>query len=138
MIHVNSVSIYPKKTYNPYPPNTTFFLNASVCPSNATCQGIAWSSDRSDVVQVHPTSGMVRTGSETGKTAIITAWSTENYSVKDTIAITVTNNILVSSISLNTTSVSIEQGYSYKLNATVSPSIRTIRRSHTLMTEKTE
>ena len=96
---------------------STLQLKATVTPSNAN-QEVTWSSSDSKIATVDATSGLV-TGVKAG-TVTITATSKENSTVKATCTVTVTN-IPVSSVELDKTSLTLTEGETYTLKATVKP-----------------
>ena len=96
----------------------TIQLKASITPSNAS-QEVVWSSSKSAVATVDA-NGLV-TGVMAG-TAVITATSKENPSIKATCTVRVESvNIPVSSVELDRSSLSLTKGDVYTLNATVKP-----------------
>jgi len=92
-------------------------LTATVAPSNATNQNIIWSSSNTGVATV--SNGTI-TGVSAG-TATITAASAADSSKKATCTVTV-NPIVVSSVSLNKSTLSLGIGVDETLTATVNPS----------------
>lgn len=94
----------------------TLPLKASVTPSNAN-QEVVWSSSKPEFATVNA-NGIV-TGVKAGVTEI-TATSKENASIKATCTVTVTN-IPVSSVELDKASLTLTEGDTYSLKATVKP-----------------
>ena len=94
----------------------TVQLKATVTPSNAN-QEVTWSSSDSKIATVDE-KGLV-TGVKAG-TVDITATSKENSSLKATCKVTV-ENIPVSSVELDKTSLTLTEGDTYTLKATVKP-----------------
>ena len=94
----------------------TVQLKASVTPSNASRE-VIWSSSSPEIATVDA-NGLV-TGVKAG-TTVITATSKENSSIKGSCTVTV-NNIPVSSVELDKTSLSLVEGDTYALKATVKP-----------------
>jgi uncharacterized protein YjdB len=94
----------------------TLQLKASVTPSNAN-QEVVWSSSKTGVAKVDA-NGLV-TGVKAG-TAVITATSKEDSAIKATCKVTV-ENIPVTSVELDKTSLSLVEGDTYTLKATVKP-----------------
>lgn len=94
----------------------TVQLKAIVTPSNAS-QEVTWSSSKPAVATVNA-NGLV-TGVTAG-TAEITATSKDDPSFKDVCTVTV-NNIPVSSVELDKTTLSLTEGETYALKATVKP-----------------
>ena len=96
----------------------TVQLKASITPSNAS-QEVTWSSSKPAVATVDA-NGLV-TGVTAG-TAVITATSKDNPSVKATCTVNVESvNIPVSSVELDRSSLSLTKGGAYTLKATVKP-----------------
>ena len=96
----------------------TIQLKASITPSNAS-QEVVWSSSKPAVATVDA-NGLV-TGVTAG-TAVITATSKENPSIKASCTVRVESvNIPVSSVELDRSSLSLKKGDVYTLNATVKP-----------------
>lgn len=97
----------------------TFLLTAEVGPSNATDSSVTWSSSDTNVITVDQ-SGLV-TAIAPG-TAVITVKANDGSNVEASCSVTVEQKIvLVSSIVLNETTVSIKEGETYQLTATVLP-----------------
>ena len=96
---------------------STLTLTATVTPSNAADKSITWSTSNSTVATVS-TSGVV-TGVKAG-TATITATANDGSGVTATCTVTV-NNVAVSSITLNKTTLRLVNGTSETLTATVLP-----------------
>ena len=94
----------------------TVQLKATVTPSNAN-QEVTWKSSDSKIATVDE-NGLV-TGVKAG-TVDITATSKENSSLKATCKVTV-ENIPVSSVELDKTSLTLTEGDTYTLKATVKP-----------------
>ena len=94
----------------------TYTLTAKVSPSNAN-QEVTWSSSDTKVATV-AADGKV-TANKAGD-AVITATSKENSEIKATCAITVVN-IPVESVSLNKSTLTLLEGISETLTATVKP-----------------
>ena len=95
----------------------SFQLTATITPNYATNKGVTWSSSNTSVATVS-TTGLV-TAKSPG-TATITCTAKDGSGVKATCSITV-NNILVTNITLNSTSKSLDVGNTYQLTATVTP-----------------
>lgn len=95
----------------------TFYLHETITPSNATDKSVTWSSS-------NPSVATVNSGAVTAKgrgTAIITV-KTNDGGKTATCTVTVTgSNIHVTDVSLNKTSLTIEEGKTTKLTASVSP-----------------
>ena len=95
----------------------TLQLKASVTPSNAS-QEVVWSSSKPEFATVDAASGLV-TGVKEG-TTVITATSKDNPSIKATCTVNV-ENVPVSSVELDKTTLSLLEGDSATLKATVKP-----------------
>jgi len=94
----------------------TLQLTATISPSNATSNGVVWSSSNSKVATVSTTGKVTAKGPGT---ATITVRNLTGAFTK-TCKITVTQ--LVSSVKLNKSSVTVSKGKTYTLKATVAPS----------------
>ncbi len=93
-------------------------LTATVKPDNATNKTVTWSSSNTNVATV--TAGKVTTKS--AGTATITCTANDGSGVKATRAVTVTNPVIkVTSITLNKSSLSLQQGQEETLTAAVKP-----------------
>lgn len=99
----------------------TATLAAILAPSDATIQGVTWSSN-SSTITVNSSTGAVTvsSGAAAGDTAIITA-TTEDGGYTDSCTITV-SAAAVSSVSISPASASVAPGGTQQLTATVSPS----------------
>ena len=98
----------------------TFQLSATVLPSNATNKDVTWSSNNTSVATVN-NHGLV-TGVGVGN-AVITCQAQDGSGVKSTCNVTVNASTgLVTQITLNATSKTINKGDTYQLSATISPS----------------
>lgn len=116
-IYVTSVSVYPK--------NITIGIDewyydafALTLPDNATCSGVFWTSDNPAIASVNSASGLI-CGNSAGTTTI-RAFSQDGSNVSDSCTVTVLDNV-VESIVLNSTSLTLNLGQNYVLNATVYP-----------------
>ena len=111
-VGLNSTSITLKNIRN-------YKLTATVSPSNASNKTIIWTSSNSNVARVDA-NGNVTAVNE--GTATITARS--NNGKTATCKVTVINpaSVAVSSVGLNSTSITLKNIRNYKLTATVSPS----------------
>ncbi len=118
MIYVNSVSVTPD--------NLTLLVNTwyydatvEVCPGNANCGSVIWTSDNTDVVTVNPTTGYIY--AKALGSAKVYATACDDSGKSDFINVTVTDTLPVSSVTLNRTSASVEIGKSITLSASVAP-----------------
>ena len=119
MICVNSVSVYPSSItlkvgnwyYNAY---------AEVCPPNADCKEVQWHSDNPSIASVNASSGYIRANA-VGITKIY-ATATDGSDCSDYLTVTVKNSVPVTSVTLNRSSLSLEEGQCASLSATVYPS----------------
>lgn len=98
----------------------TLQLSASIAPANAEVKRVEWTSGNSNVATVSNT-GLVT--AKANGTAVITCAAQDGSGVKATCTITVTDPIVyVTSVTLNKSSISLLEGKTEKLTATVSPS----------------
>ena len=97
--------------------NSTKQLTATVSPSNTTDKSVTWSSSNTLVATVS-NSGLVTSISP--GTATITCKANDGSGVSATCTVTVV--ILVENISLNNSSVTLEESKTHQLTATVTPS----------------
>ena len=115
-ISVKGVSL--NKTATTIEVGKTEKLTATVQPTNATNQKVTWSSDKTDIATVND-SGLVTAVKE--GTANITV-TTEDGSKKATCAVTVNpKTVAVESISLNQSSLTLEEEGTATLTATITP-----------------
>ena len=114
VVPVESVSI-DKTEYTFHTIGSTLTLNATVLPSDATDKSVEWSSDKEDVATV-TTSGVV-TAKGNG-TATITV-KTKDQEKSATCEITVAQ--WVTSVTLNSPSLTLNEGQEQTLIATVNP-----------------
>ena len=114
VIPVTGVSL--DKTSLSMPVGDTRALTATITPSNATDKSVTWSSSNTTVATVSST-GVVT--AKAGGSAIITVTTNEGGKTA-TCAVTVT--VPVSGVSLNKTSMTLSEGDSQTLTATLSPS----------------
>ncbi|MBE6576913.1 MAG: hypothetical protein E7653_02085 [Ruminococcaceae bacterium] len=119
MTCINSVTVTPKaltlKVGDWY-----YYASAEVSPSDADCTDVVWHSNNPNVASVNESTGYIYANSL--GTANIYATATDGSECSDYITVTVNSNIPVTSISLNTSSLSIEEDTSDVLVATVAPS----------------
>ena len=118
MICVNSVNVSPKsitlKVGSWY-----YSAKAEVCPSNADCKDVTWHSSNPSVASVNASSGYIY-AKAVGTTRIY-ATATDGSGCNDYLTVTVNNKVLVTSVTLNRTSLSLEEGQCATLYATVCP-----------------
>ncbi len=119
MICVNSVNVYPSRIAIKTG-EWCYDARAEVCPTNATCSSVTWSSSDPGIAIVHPTSGYIY-GGRPG-TATIYATATDGSGKRGSCTVTVSQRIYVSSITLNTFQISIQRNNNYLLTAEVCPS----------------
>ena len=97
----------------------TSTLTATVAPANATNKDVTWSSNNTTVATVSNT-GVVTAKAAGNATITVT---TVDGSKKATCAVTVNaKTVAVTGVSLDKTSLSLEEGETYTLTATVTPS----------------
>lgn len=118
MVCVNSVNVSPS--------NKTIRIGewyygatATVSPTTATCKDVTWSSSNPDVASVNASSGAIY-GLLPG-TAKIYATAQDGSEKSDYCTVIVSRYISVTSVSLDKTKLSIENGDCYTLTATVCP-----------------
>ena len=118
MICVNSVSVHPK-SISLKVGTWSYAAYAEVCPSNADCKEIQWHSDNPSVASVNASSGYICANGI--GTAHIYATATDGSGCSDYLTVMVSNTISVNSITLNRSSLSLEEGQSTALSATICP-----------------
>lgn len=102
---------------------TTKQLKATISPSNATNKKVTWESEDPDIASVDK-NGVV-SGKKVGTTYII---CTTNNSERTAICkVTVKKGVLSKKVTLNKTKLTINDGMSYALKATLSPSNTTTK-----------
>lgn len=119
MICVNSVTVYPG--------SVTLRIGewyygawADVYPTYADCRSVRWYSENNSIASVNATTGYIHANG-IGTTRIY-AEAIDGSGKKDYITVTVTSStIYVSSVELNRSYVSIEEGETFNLSATVCP-----------------
>ena len=123
MTCINSINVSPKNVtigvgswyYGAY---------AQICSTdtncNCNCNYVSWHSDNTSVATVNASSGYIY-GKAAG-TARIYATAQDGSGISDYITVTVVNGMTVTSIQLNKTNLSLEEGECYTLSATVYPS----------------
>ena len=119
-VDVTSVTVSPNSgTINLLGANKTLQLTANVLPSNATNQNVSWESSNPNLATVSNTGNV--TALAVG-TVTITARSVSDASKMGTATITIINQpIPVTGISLSPTSLTLQEGESSTLVATLSP-----------------
>ena len=118
MICVNSVSVYPK-SISLKVGTWSYAAYAEVCPSNADCKEVQWHSDNSSVASVNSSSGYICANGV--GTAHIYATATDGSGCSDYLTVTVSNTVPVTSVTLNRSSLFLEEGQRASLYATVCP-----------------
>ena len=118
MICVNSVSVYPK-SISLKVGTWSYAAYAEVCPSNADCKEVQWHSDNPSVASVNASSGYICANGV--GTAHIYATATDGSGCSDYLTVTVSNTVPVTSVTLNRSSLSLEEGHNASLSATVCP-----------------
>lgn len=98
--------------------NATFQLTATITPDNTTDKTVTWSTSN-DAVATVDDNGLVR-GVAPGE-AVITASTNDGSGVTAQAHVTVIEHVYVSSVTLNTTSASIDKYNSIQLTVTVAP-----------------
>ena len=116
---VLATSVSLNKTSTELIEGNTMQLTATVLPSNATNKTVTWSTSNSSVATVS-SNGLV-TAKAVGN-ATITAMTTDGSNLSASCSVTVTQNVLATSITLNKTSAVLTEGNSTQLTATVLPS----------------
>ena len=118
MICVNSVSVSPKSISLKIG-SWSYVACAQVCPSDADCKEVRWHSDNPSVASVNASSGYICANAV--GTAKIYATATDGSGCRDYITVTVSNTVPVTSVTLNRSSLSLEEGHSASITATVCP-----------------
>ncbi len=118
-IPVKSITL--NKYTTTIPENGTERLVATVNPSNASNTDVSWESSAPDTVAVYADGTIV--GLQASKTPVtITAKSDANKDITASCRVTVTRNtILVTGISLNKTSISLDKDKTFQLHPTIKP-----------------
>lgn len=129
MIYVNSVSVYPKRLSLKVG-DWYYYTSVEICPTNASCKDIVWSSDNPSVASVNASSGYIYAKSE--GTATIYAMATDGSRCSDSISVNVgsgsgSGNIYVSSVKLDRSKATIEVCETLLLTASVYPENATNR-----------
>ena len=118
MICVNSVSVYPK-SISLKVGTWSYAAYAEVCPSDADCKEVQWHSDNPSVASVNASSGYIYANG--AGTAHIYATATDGSGCSDYLTVTVSSTVPVTSVTLNRSSLSLEEGQTASLSATVCP-----------------
>lgn len=118
MICVNSVSVYPK-SISLKVGTWSYAAYAEVCPSNADCKEVQWHSDNPSVASVNAYSGYIYANGV--GSAHVYATATDGSGCCDYLTVTVANTVPVTSVTLNRSSLSLEEGHSASLSATICP-----------------
>lgn len=93
--------------------------SAEVSPASANCSVVEWHSDNPDIASVNASSGYIY-GVSAGTTRIYAIAMDKNH-CGDYITVTVVNIVPVASVTLSRADISIEEGDSFALTATVFP-----------------
>ena len=118
MICVSSVTVYPKSV-TIKKGNWYYAVSAEICPVNADCNCVTWHSSNTNVATVNAANGYIY--AKAAGTARIYATATDGSGCSDYITVTVRNTVPVESVTLNRTSLSLEEGQCAALSATVCP-----------------
>ena len=119
MICVNSISVYPGSVTLQV--GAWYYgASATVYPSGATCKEVTWRSNNTNVATVNASSGYIY--AKNAGTARIYATATDGSGASDYLIVTVSNTIMVNSISLSDSCLYLEEEECYSLSATVYPS----------------
>ena len=118
MTYVTSVTVSPKNV-KIKPGEWYENLNATVLPANADKPFVAWTSSNENVVSVSSFSGAVY-GVGLG-TAVVYATSIDGTNITDCCTFTVTNNIPITNLALDKTSLSMQLNENRTLSATFLP-----------------
>lgn len=124
MIYVNSVSVYPRSITLKVG-SWSYAAYAEVCPSNADCKEVRWHSDNPSVASVNASSGYI-CANAVGTTKI-RATATDGSECSDYLTVTVSKTVPVTSVTLNRSSLSLEEGQRASLCTTVCPDNATNR-----------
>ena len=115
---IDSVTVYPSsitlQTGSWY-----YNARAEVCPTDADCTEVEWYSDNAGVASVNVSNGYIY--ARNPGTARIYASATDGSGCNDFLTVTVTNTVPVTSVRLSHSSVSLEEGQSVNLSATIFP-----------------
>ncbi len=96
-----------------------------ICPTNATCADVRWTSSNTNVATVNETTGYIHA---VGKgTATIRATAQDGSGKSDTISVTVIEDVKVTSIELCVDKFAVKVGNTYSLCANIEPINATYR-----------
>jgi len=115
VVLVESISL-DKTEYTFNTIGTTLTLKATVFPADATDKGVTWNSDKEDVATVDANGSVTAKGN--GQATITVATTDQNK----TASCVITVAQWVTSISLDKTSISLNEGQEQTLTATINPS----------------
>lgn len=118
MIYVNSVSVTPK-TIEIEERKWSDRARAEICPTNATCCEVTWSSSNTNVATVNERTGRIY-GKAPG-TAKIIATATDGSRKSDFLTVTVKNIVEVESIIISKKYLSTNVDSTVRLSATIYP-----------------
>ena len=118
MICVDAVRVFPK-TIILQVGSWFYDVCTEFCPLNADCTEVVWHSDNSSVASVNASNGYIYANA-VGTTRIY-ATATDGSGCSDYLTVTVSNSVPVSSVTLNRSSLSLEEGQNASLSATVCP-----------------
>lgn len=118
MICINSVSVYPQ-AISLKVGTWSYAAYAEVCPLDADCKEVQWHSDNPSVASVNASSGYICANGV--GTAHVYATATDGSGCSDYLTVTVSNMVPVTSVTLNRSSLSLEEGHSASLSTTICP-----------------
>lgn len=118
MICVDSVTVSPKNISLSVG-SWSYAACAKVCPSDADCKGVTWHSNNTAVATVNASSGYIYANAV--GTATIYATATDGSRCSDYLTVSVSKTVPVASVTLNRSGLSLEEGSSATLIATVCP-----------------
>ena len=118
MICVNSVRVCPKSISLKIG-TWSYAAYAEVCPCDADCREVTWHSDDPSIASVNASSGYIYANGV--GSAHIYATATDGSGCTDYLTVTVSNTVPITSVTLNRSSLSLEEGQTASLSATVCP-----------------
>lgn len=118
MTCINSISVTPK-TLKMKVGTWYASARATISPSDASCCEIMWYSDNTAVANVNPTAGYIE-AIDVG-TAHIYAVSADGSVRSDNITVEVVEELEITAVQISNTSISIQEGDTYMLNASLRP-----------------